>query len=88
MLSSVIDFGTMGTGDPSSDLVIAWNFLDNTSRNTFLDLMGFGENTVNRARGWALWKALISYDWNEKGSELSEWGRRVIEVIIDEYTGK
>lgn len=85
-LSGVIDFGTMGVGDPSSDLVMAWNFFDDASRTLFLERMGFAEDVVNRARGWALWKALISYDWNEKGSELSEWGRRVIEVIIDEYT--
>ncbi|WP_010277069.1 aminoglycoside phosphotransferase family protein [Paenibacillus senegalensis] len=87
-LSSVIDFGTMGVGDPSSDLVIAWNFLDSRSRITFFDRMGFGEDTINRARGWALWKALISYDWNKKGSELSEWGRRVIAAIVDEYKRK
>ncbi|WP_176706166.1 aminoglycoside phosphotransferase family protein [Paenibacillus hemerocallicola] len=84
-LSGVIDFGTMGVGDPSSDLVMAWNFFDDSSRAVFLDRMGFGEDTINRARGWALWKALICYDWNEKGSELSEWGRRVIDVIMDEY---
>ena len=87
-LSGVIDFGTMGVGDPSSDLVMAWNFLDDISRIIFLDHMGFGEDTINRARGWALWKALISYHRNEKGSELSEWGRRVIDVIIAEYKRK
>ncbi|MCR2805478.1 aminoglycoside phosphotransferase family protein [Paenibacillus soyae] len=84
-LCGVIDFGTMGVGDPSSDLVMAWNFFDDDSRRLFLKLMDFDEATVDRARGWALWKALITYAWNEKGSELSTWGRNAIDTIIRDY---
>lgn len=84
-LSGVIDFGTMGVGDPSSDLVMAWNFFGDTSRRLFLNRMGFEEDTIHRARGWALWKALITYDWNEKGSEAANWGKRAIEAIVAEY---
>lgn len=84
-LSGVIDFGTMGVGDPSSDLVMAWNFFDDTSREIFLNGMNFAEDTVNRARGWALWKALITCAWNEKGSEASNWGKHVIDTIIQDY---
>ncbi|OXM16127.1 aminoglycoside phosphotransferase family protein [Paenibacillus herberti] len=84
-LSGVIDFGTMGVGDPSSDLVMAWNFFDDTSRKIFLNCMGFDVDTVNRARGWALWKALITYSWNESGSEASNWGQNVIDVIVRDY---
>ncbi|MFC5407089.1 hypothetical protein [Cohnella soli] len=69
-------------GDPSSDLVMAWNFFDDNSRQIYLNRMNLGEDTINRARGWALWKALISYQWNEKGSELSNWGKRVLDVIV------
>lgn len=84
-LCGVIDFGTMGVGDPSCDLVMAWNFFDDESRQTFLKRMDFDEDTVNRARGWALWKALITYSWNEKGSEASNWGKQVLETIIRDY---
>ncbi|MEK4056903.1 aminoglycoside phosphotransferase family protein [Paenibacillus sp. FSL F4-0087] len=84
-LCGVIDFGTMGVGDPSSDLVIAWNFFDDVSREIFLSCMNVDQDTVDRARGWALWKALISYDWNEPGSEASNWGKHVIDVIIRDY---
>ncbi|MWV46271.1 phosphotransferase [Paenibacillus sp. HJL G12] len=84
-LCGVIDFGTMGVGDPSSDLVMAWNFFDDDSRVIFLNSMNMDEDTVDRARGWALWKALITYSWNEKGSELSNWGRHVMDVIIQDY---
>ncbi|RIX49991.1 aminoglycoside phosphotransferase family protein [Paenibacillus nanensis] len=84
-LCGVIDFGTMGVGDPSSDLVMAWNFFDDESRGIFLNGMNVDQDTVDRARGWALWKALITYAWNEPGSELSNWGKRVIDVIIQDY---
>ncbi|GIP39322.1 acetyltransferase [Paenibacillus sp. J31TS4] len=84
-LCGVIDFGTMGVGDPSSDLVMAWNFFDDANRQLFLKLMNFDENTVNRARGWALWKALITYAGNEKGSVASTWGKHAMETIIRDY---
>ena len=84
-LCGVIDFGTMGVGDPSSDLVMAWNFFDDNSREVFLNRMNVDEDTVNRARGWALWKALITYAWNEKGSEASNWGKGVMDTIVRDY---
>lgn len=84
-LCGVIDFGTMGVGDPSSDLVMAWNFFDDDSRRIFLNRMNFDDNTVHRARGWALWKALITFAWNEHGSEASVWGKHVMDVIIRDY---
>ncbi|MCR8641117.1 aminoglycoside phosphotransferase family protein [Paenibacillus sp. N1-5-1-14] len=84
-LCGVIDFGTMGVGDPSSDLVMAWNFFDHESRNLFLSRMNANRDTINRARGWALWKALITYAWNEPNSEASHWGKHVIDVIIQDY---
>ncbi|SFI48204.1 Predicted kinase, aminoglycoside phosphotransferase (APT) family [Paenibacillus sp. UNC496MF] len=84
-LSGVIDFGTMGVGDPSSDLVMAWNFFDAASRQVFLSGMRADRAAVDRARGWALWKALITYAWNEPGSEASKWGKRVMDAIAQDY---
>ena len=58
-LSAVIDFGTSGVGDPACDLVIAWTYLDTGARKVFREAVGLDEATWARARGWALWKALI-----------------------------
>jgi len=59
-LGAVIDFGCMAVGDPACDLVIAWTFFEGSSREFFLsDLVGLDSQTEQRARGWALWKALI-----------------------------
>ncbi|MFE4467277.1 aminoglycoside phosphotransferase family protein [Leifsonia sp. NPDC056824] len=59
-LSAVIDFGTSGVGDPACDLVPAWTMFDGDARRAFLDAVGLDAATEQRARAWALWKALIS----------------------------
>lgn len=59
-LSAVIDFGTSGVGDPACDLALAWTLLDGPSRDAFRGTLGLDAATWARARGWALWKALIT----------------------------
>lgn len=76
-LSGVIDFGCMGTGDPACDLVIAWTFFDKRSRKIFIEHMELDQDTWNRAKGWALWKALITYENKES--------RKVIEILMSEH---
>lgn len=83
-LYSVIDFGVLGVGDPSCDYVMAWTFFKNESRDIFKSELKCDEDTWNRARGWALWKALITYDINNENSELSIWAKSTIEEILKE----
>jgi aminoglycoside phosphotransferase (APT) family kinase protein len=59
-LSAVIDFGTSGIGDPACDLVIAYTFFSGSSRSVFREAVAQDAGTWARARGWALWKALIT----------------------------
>lgn len=72
-LPGVIDFGCMGTGDPSCDLVMAWTFFNERSRKIFIENMELDKDTWNRAKGWALWKALITYE--------NRSSRKVIETL-------
>lgn len=58
-LSAVIDFGSSGVGDPACDLAIAWTLFEGESRTAFRDTLALDPDTWARARGWALWKALI-----------------------------
>lgn len=60
-LVGVIDFGILGTGDPACDLVMAWTFFDEEIRSIFKQTLQLDEETWDRAKGWALWKALITY---------------------------
>ncbi|AAL03485.1 phosphotransferase [Rickettsia conorii] len=59
-LNAVSDFGGMGIGDPACDLVIIWTFLQNEAREIFKEQLALDDDTWARARGWALWKALIA----------------------------
>ncbi|MCW6006938.1 aminoglycoside phosphotransferase family protein [Micromonospora sp. CPCC 205371] len=58
-LAAVIDFGTSGVGDPACDLVIAWTMFSGDSRRAFREAVGHGAGAWARARGWALWKAML-----------------------------
>lgn len=59
-LVAVIDFGTSGVGDPACDLVIAYTMFEGDSREAFREALGLDDATWARARGWALWKALLT----------------------------
>lgn len=59
-LTAVIDFGTCGVGDPACDLVMAWTMLDRAGRARFRSVVAADDPMWARARGWALWKALIT----------------------------
>ncbi|MCL2782217.1 MAG: phosphotransferase, partial [Actinomycetia bacterium] len=59
-LAAVIDFGTCGVGDPACDLVIAWTYFRGDERAVFRESVGLDDDTWRRARGWALWKALVT----------------------------
>ena len=70
-LAALIDFGTFAAGDPACDYVMAWTFFGASARHVFL--AGLPEDMILRAKGWALWKALITYhDENPKPQALSQ----------------
>jgi aminoglycoside phosphotransferase (APT) family kinase protein len=55
---AVIDFGCSAVGDPACDLVLAWTLFDAAERDAFVSAVALDGDTWDRARGWALWKAL------------------------------
>jgi aminoglycoside phosphotransferase (APT) family kinase protein len=59
-LSAVIDFGACGIGDPACDLVMAWTYFTGEDRRIFREAAGLADDVWRRARGWALWKSLIT----------------------------
>jgi aminoglycoside phosphotransferase (APT) family kinase protein len=58
-LAAVIDWGTSAVGDPACALVLAWTFFTGPGRTAFREAVGADAPTWARARGWALWKALL-----------------------------
>jgi aminoglycoside phosphotransferase (APT) family kinase protein len=84
-LSAVIDFGTSGVGDPACDLVIAWTFLSGRGREVFRESVGADDATWARARGWALWKALIGLRASGGDAERASSELRVIRAVLDDH---
>ncbi|MFG2405434.1 aminoglycoside phosphotransferase family protein [Streptomyces brevispora] len=85
-LTAVIDFGTSGTGDPACDLVIAWGMFSGDSREAFRHAVGQDAGTWARARGWALWKALLKLT-EHIGTDPSQAARelRVVEAVLADH---
>jgi aminoglycoside phosphotransferase (APT) family kinase protein len=57
-IGAVLDFATVGTGDPACDLIPAWNLLPAGARPVFRRAVGADDSTWARGRGWALSMAL------------------------------
>lgn len=86
-LAGVIDFGTCGVGDPACDLVIAWTFFSGRSRETFRQRVDQDKATWARARGWALWKALISLAGIDANQQAVAANQRIIDDVLAEHDG-
>jgi len=81
-LSAVIDFGSCAVGDPACDLVVAWTLLSGEGRAAFRTGLGADEGTWARARGWALWKALLVLA--EGAAASRDQARRVVAAVLAE----
>lgn len=85
-LSAVIDFGTSGVGDPACDLVIAWTMFSGRSREAFRHTVDQDRGTWARARGWALWKALLVLTGCERSdAALAAGQRRVVDEVLTDH---
>ncbi len=85
-LSAVIDFGGISVGDPACDLAIAWTAFSGESRKAFRNALNLDDATWARARGWTLWKALITHTGlSETNTIESQTSYRTITRILTEH---
>ncbi|MET7619266.1 aminoglycoside phosphotransferase family protein [Streptomyces sp. NPDC005408] len=85
-LSAVIDFGTMGVGDPSCDLIAAWNLLPADARDIFRTASKADDATWARGRGWALSMALIQLPYYEDTNPaIAANARHVIREVLTDH---
>ncbi|MFE9353161.1 aminoglycoside phosphotransferase family protein [Streptomyces olivaceoviridis] len=84
-LDAVIDFGCAGVGDPAVDLIVAWNLLPASARDTFREAVGADDAEWARGRGWALSISLIQLPYyRHTNPALAENSRHVIAEILAE----
>lgn len=82
-LSAVIDFGDITAGDPATDLSVAWMlFPDPAHRSVFWNGYGkAGDQTRERARGWALALSLVCQAHSADNPLMAEIGRRAYRAV-------
>jgi aminoglycoside phosphotransferase (APT) family kinase protein len=79
-LAAVIDFGCLAVGDPACDLTVAWTLFGGTARAAFRGALG-DDAMWARARGWALWKALITLARDPRDAEAPRVLAGVLEAL-------
>ncbi|MFF1692948.1 aminoglycoside phosphotransferase family protein [Streptomyces sp. NPDC058257] len=85
-LTAVIDFGTSGVGDPACDLVIGWGMFSGESREAFRSAVGQDAGTWARARGWLLWKCLLTLTEHiDTDPQRAAFERRVIADVLADH---
>ncbi|MEU0850176.1 aminoglycoside phosphotransferase family protein [Streptomyces flaveolus] len=84
-LSSVIDFGCAGVGDPACDLFPAWNLLPAGAREVFREALGVDDATWRRGRGRTLSQALIALPYYHRTNPaMARNARHVIRAVLEE----
>ena len=63
MLAAVLDFGGLAVGDPTVDLVVAWELLDREGRHAFRAALDIDDESWARSKGWALLIAIITFPY-------------------------
>ncbi|MEO0991729.1 MAG: phosphotransferase, partial [Pseudomonadota bacterium] len=77
----LIDFGSLGVGDPACDGTMLWTFFRGAAREAFQAAIEFDAATWDRARGWALWKAAITA---AKGGSVGRAGANTLRFVLSD----
>jgi aminoglycoside phosphotransferase (APT) family kinase protein len=86
VLSGVIDFGDVTTGDPATDLFAAWVLFDGAARDRFLELTAGGDHDLRRrGRGWALAMGVAYLANRESHNVLRPLGRRTLATVLADW---
>jgi aminoglycoside phosphotransferase (APT) family kinase protein len=83
-LSGVVDFGTLGVGDPAADVMVAWKMLTPAAREAFRRELEIDDATWARSRGSVLAQAAnaLTYYTDENNPILVREARRWLEEVL------
>jgi aminoglycoside phosphotransferase (APT) family kinase protein len=73
-LAALIDWACMAVGDPACELVVAWELLDELSRESFRAELAVDDATWDRGRGWVL--STASVRWPTTRTPTRSWPTR------------
>jgi aminoglycoside phosphotransferase (APT) family kinase protein len=83
-LAGVLDFGSLGVGDPAVDLMAAWTVFEGGGREAFVEATDMDREAWRRARGWALYGAVIALPYyRERNPVLAAISRRTLGEVLE-----
>ncbi|WP_426574783.1 aminoglycoside phosphotransferase family protein [Aquihabitans sp. McL0605] len=85
-VAAVIDFGDITSGDPATDLAIAWMLLPPAARPALRSAAGVDDGTWERGRGWALALALAYVSSPLSTPDFVRLGRATITSVLTDPT--
>lgn len=85
-ISGVIDWGSMGVGDPACDVMVAWKLHSSVARDAFREALPTDDATWERARGWVLSQAVaaLAYYTAENNPTLYREAEAWLELVLSE----
>lgn len=85
-ICGVIDWGSMGVGDPACDVMVAWKLHSSSAREAFREALPIDDATWERARGWALSQAVaaLAYYTPANNPSLYHEAQAWLDLILSE----
>jgi aminoglycoside phosphotransferase (APT) family kinase protein len=84
-LTSVIDFGCLGLGDPACDLFPAWNLLPPEGRKVFRAALDVDDASWTRGRARTLSQALIALpEYRTTNESMARNARHVVREVLED----
>ena len=81
-LTGVIDFGDITSGDPATDLAIAWMLFEPPARSRFRSAYGRADDAMwERARGWAISLATSYLSHSGDNATMGEIGMATLDRL-------
>lgn len=83
-ITAVIDWGSLGVGDPACDLIVAWELLDAPARAILRAELAVDDATWERGRGWALSTAILALPYYQHTNPfMADQARRKLAAVLD-----
>ncbi len=85
-ISGVIDWSSMGVGDPACDVMVAWKLHSPAARDAVREALPADDATWERARGWVLSQAvaILAYYTPENNPTLFHEAESWLELALSE----
>jgi aminoglycoside phosphotransferase (APT) family kinase protein len=85
-INGVIDWGSMGVGDPACDVMVAWKLHSAVGRDAFRAALRVDDATWDRARGWVVSQAVaaLAYYTPENNPSLYNEAQSWLELVLSE----